>query len=424
MTTTSSNTSGAVGTTALGSARLWAIALCWVAVALDGFDLVVIGAVIPTLSKSGDLGFTDGSLTTASTIGLVGVGIGAVLIGPVTDRFGRRRSVIACVTWFSLLTVAVAFADSVATFTTLRFLAGLGLGAILPTALAYMSENARPGRHGTAVTRVMTGYHVGAVLTALLALWLIDAVSWRAMFVVGGVAGLLVVPLLWARLPESEAYLRSVEGRDQNATEVAARTSQVLRGRYLPVSVAICVASFMGLLLVYGLNTWLPKIMGEAGYSIKAGTGLLLVLNVGAVIGLLIAGQLSDARGNKPTVLLWFGLAAVFLALLSIKLHSTSLVYAAVLLAGVFVFSSQVLVYAFVGHLYPPEVRGTALGMSAGVGRVGAIVGPSLGGALVTAGVAYPWGFYAFAVAAVLALLALATVPAHVHNVAPSPADA
>jgi MFS transporter, AAHS family, benzoate transport protein len=417
---TATTTSGSVSTTAHHSARLWAVALCWVAVALDGFDLVVIGAVIPTLSKSGDLGFTDASLTTASTVGLVGVGIGAVLIGPLTDRFGRRRSVITCVTWFSLLTVAVAFADSVAVFTTLRFLAGLGLGAVLPTALAYMSEDARPGRHGTAVTRVMTGYHVGAVVTALLALWLIDAISWRAMFVVGGVAGLLVVPLLWARLPESQAYLRSMEGRDQNASEVATRTSQVLRGRYLPISVAICVASFMGLLLVYGLNTWLPKIMGEAGYSIKAGTGLLLVLNIGAVIGLLIAGLLSDARGNKPTVLLWFGLAAVFLALLSIKLHSTTLVYAAVLLTGVFVFSSQVLVYAFVGHLYPPEVRGTALGMSAGVGRVGAIVGPSLGGALVTAGIAYPWGFYAFAVAAVLAVLALATVPAHVDQPVPT----
>ncbi len=412
MTTT---TSPAVGTTGHG-ARLWAVALCWVAVALDGFDLVVIGAVIPTLSKSGDLGFTDASLTTASTVGLVGVGIGALMIGPITDRFGRRRSVIACVTWFSLLTLAVAFANSVAVFTALRFLAGLGLGAVLPTALAYMSEDARPGRHGTAVTRMMTGYHAGAVLTALLALWLIDAVSWRAMFVVGGVAGLLVVPLLWAKLPESQAYLRSVEGRDQNASEVAARTSQVMRGGYLRISVAVWVASFMGLLLVYGLNTWLPKIMGEAGYSIKAGTGLLLALNIGAVIGLLVAGLLSDARGNKPTVLLWFGLAAVFLALLSIKLQSTSLVYAAVLLAGVFVFSSQVLVYAFVAHLYPTEVRGTALGMAAGVGRVGAIVGPSLGGALVTAGIAYPWGFYAFSAAAVLAMLAMATLPAHVKE--------
>ena len=88
--------------------------------------------------------------------------------------------------------------------------------------------------------------------------------------------------------------------------------------------------------------------------------------------------------------------------------------YVAVLLAGIFVFSAQVLVYAFVGHLYPPEIRGTALGVAAGVGRVGAIVGPSLGGALVTAGIAYPWGFYAFTLAAVLAVVALATVPAHV----------
>ena len=184
-----------------------------------------------------------------------------------------------------------------------------------------------------------------------------------------------------------------------------------MKGRYLRVSIGLWVASFMGLLLVYGLNTWLPKIMGEAGYSIKAGTGLLLALNVGAVIGLLIAGGISDSRGNKPTVLLWFGLAAAFLALLSIKMDNTLVVYAAVLLAGIFVFSAQVLVYAFVGHLYPTEIRGTALGMAAGVGRVGAIVGPFLGGALVTAGIAYPWGFYAFAVAALLAVLALVHRP-------------
>ncbi len=126
--------------------------------------------------------------------------------------------------------------------------------------------------------------------------------------------------------------------------------------------------------------------------------------------------MISDARGNKPTVLIWFGLAALFLAGLSIKLESTPAVYAAVFLTGVFVFSAQVLVYAFVGHLYPPDVRGTALGMSAGVGRVGAIIGPFLGGALVSAGIAYPWGFYIFSVAAVLAVLALALVPAHANE--------
>lgn len=405
-------TGPATATTPRAAASLWPVILCWVAVALDGFDLVVIGAVIPVLLESGDLGFTPASATTAATIGLVGVGIGAVTIGPLTDRFGRRRSLIACVALFSVLTLAIPLAQDVTQFTTLRFLAGLGLGACLPTALAYMSEHASRGRGGSAVTRMMTGYHVGAVLTALLALVLIEPLGWESMFVVGGLAGLATVPLLWAKLPESEAYLNAV-GKVADGSAAKVRSTEVVKGRYLRVSIALWVASFMGLLLVYGLNTWLPTIMGEAGYSITAGVGLLLWLNIGAVIGLLVAGQISDARGNKPTVLLWFGLAAFFLALLSIKMDSTFLVYAAVTLAGIFVFSAQVLVYAFVGHLYPAAIRGTALGMAAGVGRIGAIVGPFLGGALVTAGVAYPWGFFVFAGAAVLAVVALLTVPAH-----------
>ena len=406
-------TGPATGTTPR-AAGLWPVLLCWVAVALDGFDLVVIGAVIPTLLETGDLGFTPAAATTASTIGLVGVGIGAVTIGPLTDRFGRAAQP-------DLLRLALLRPHP-------GHPAGAGRHPVhdaafpggprprrLPADRACLHERARVhGRGGSAVTRMMTGYHVGAVLTALLALVLVGTYGWESMFVVGGLAGLVTVPLLWAKLPESEAYLRAV-GKTEHGSPAKVHSADVVKGRYLRVSIGLWVASFMGLLLVYGLNTWLPTIMGEAGYSIKAGTGLLLVLNLGAVIGLLVAGSISDARGNKPTVLLWFGLAAFFLAMLSIKMDSSFLVYAAVTLAGIFVFSAQVLVYAFVGHLYPPEIRGTALGMAAGVGRVGAIVGPTIGGALLTAGIAYPWGFYVFAVAALLAVLALSTVPAHMQ---------
>jgi MFS family permease len=396
---------------------LWPVLLCWVAVALDGYDLVVLGVVIPTLLESHALGFTGPSVTTASTLGLVGMGIGAVCIGPLTDRFGRRSSLITSVAVFSLFTIATGLAQGVGQFTTFRFLAGLGLGGCLPTALAFMSEHAPTGRGGSAITRMMTGYHVGAILSAVLALWLVEDYGWRSIFIVGGALGLLTVPFMWAKLPESAAYLTAVGRNDQSASGTLARSAEVVKGRYLRISIGLCVASFMGLLLVYGLNTWLPTIMRDAGYSIQQGTTLILVLNVGAVIGLFVAGHIADTRGNKPAVLVWFGLAAVFLALLSIKMESRLLVYAAVLLTGTFVFSAQVLVYAFVGHLYPPEIRGTALGVSAGVGRVGAIVGPSLGGALVTAGVAYPWGFYAFTLAAVLAVVTLATVPAHLPGV-------
>lgn len=407
----------ASGTNAPRAAKggFWPVLLCWLAVALDGFDLVVLGAVIPTLTKTQALGFDPGSLTTAATVGLVGVGIGAVAIGPLTDRFGRRATLMTCIAVFSVLTLAIAWAPNIATFVALRFLSGLGLGACLPTALAYMTEYARPGRRGSAVTQMMTGYHVGAVLTAVLAIVLVPEFGWEAMFVFGGVAGLLTLPVMWAKLPESQAFLEA-RGKTVSAAEQPVRPSALLRGRLLRVSLGIWIASFMGLLLVYGLNTWLPQIMGAAGYSVGASLGLLLALNLGAVAGLLLAGRVSDARGNKRTVLLWFGVSAVFLALLSIKLESTALVYAAVFLAGVFVFSAQVLVYAFVGHLFAAEVRGTALGLAAGVGRLGAIVGPFLGGVLVSAGVAYPWGFYAFAIAAVLAVLSLLFVPAHLRG--------
>jgi MFS transporter, AAHS family, benzoate transport protein len=395
--------------------------LCWLAVALDGFDLVVLGAVIPTMAKQGAIGFTNESLTLASTLGLAGVGLGAVAVGPLTDRFGRRITLLACIASFSLCTLLVALAPNVFVFIALRVLAGLGLGACLPTALAYMSERAAAGRSGTAMTRLMTGYHVGAALTALLGLLLIHRLGWQSMFVVGGIAGLAIVPLMWWKLPESEAYLAARDGEWADAQVF--RPRDVVRGKYLAVSIGLWTASFMGLLLVYGLNTWLPSIMGAAGYSIQSGIALLLVLNIGAVIGLLIAGTISDSRGNKPTVLLWFGIAAVALALLSIRIGNTLIVYGAVLLAGIFVFSAQVLVYAFVSHLYPPAIRGTALGMAAGVGRVGAIVGPFVGGGLVSLGIAYPWGFYAFALGAALAVAALLPVPANLspeHAVAAS----
>jgi MFS family permease len=403
---------------------------------LDGFDLVVLGTVIPTLIKSQELGFDAIGATFAATISLVGVGLGALFIAPLSDRLGRRNLLVACVTWFSIFTIAVVFAPNVAWFSTFRLLAGLGLGACLPAALAYMNDYAPAGTAGKSTTRTMTGYHVGAVATAFLALMVIP--SWRTMFVVGGLAGLALAPFLWFKLPETlppvihiPAAAKSPAGISPASAPAGTANRAVTapeepvdapaeerasfrdlgRKPYPLIAAGVAVASFMGLLLVYGLNTWLPQLMASAGYSLNAGLALLLVLNVGAVVGLLIAGVLADRHGTKKIVLLWFGLSAVFLAALSIQIQNEVVLYAAVFVTGVFVFSSQVLVYAWVSQLFPVRLRGTALGFAAGVGRLGAILGPAVTGALVAAGIAYPWGFYVFAAAAVLAVIALAFVP-------------
>src|SRR4029453_10522682 len=171
-------------------------------------------------------------------------------------------------------------------------------------------------------------------------------------------------------------------------------------------TVVIGVTSFMGLLLVYGLNNWLPTIMREAGYDLGDSLAFLLVLNVGAIVGLLVAGTVADRIGARAAGIAWFAGAALFLALLSIKLPIGG-IYVMVFLTGCFVFSAQGLGDAFVSANYPPQVRGTALGWSAGAGRVGAIVGPTITGALFAAGLAFPWGFYFFAVVGALGALAL-----------------
>ncbi|GAA1869955.1 MFS transporter [Brevibacterium marinum] len=419
------STPATASATRTSSATRWPAILCWLAVALEGFDLVVLGAVIPELLATNAIGFTPEAATLVATLSLVGVGLGAAAVGPVADRFGRRYTIIFCVLFFSVFTLLVAFSPNVALFTTFRFIAGLALGAVMPGCLAYISEHNKSGKTGKATTLTMTGYHAGAVAISLLAVFYSH--NWHLLFIAGGVAGLVLVPLLWWKLPESQEFVDAQAAKARPSAEagvwgdavaVAPKTGMagLFVGRFKLVTIGVWAASFMGLLLVYGLNTWLPKIMADAGYEVSDSLVMLFVMNVGAVVGLVLAGWLADKHGTKPIVLMWFILAAVFLAALSIPMTSQILLNIAVFITGVFVFSAQVLVYAFVSAIYPPTARGTAIGMASAVGRIGAIVGPFITGALVTAGIAYPWGFYLFAFVAVLGFAAMVIVPKAVDH--------
>jgi benzoate transport len=407
-----------------------------VAVALDGFDLVVLGAVTPALLEYEPWGLTPPQVGAITSYGLVGMMIGALGIGTLTDVIGRRKAILISVVVFSVFTGLCALAPSPAIFGALRFLAGLGLGGLIPTAAALVSEYAHLRRGSSSITFMMTGYHVGGVLTALLAIPILPSLGWRAMFVIGALPALVLVPLMFRNLQESPSFLVA-RGRRAEAEELAARHGIILQpeevrgvraeesaaeggrfgtlktlfsGGYLFGTLAFSVASFMGLLLVYGLNQWLPTIMRDAGYALGAALAFLLVLNVGAVVGLLVAGPVADGYGSKVACAGWFALAAVFLFLLSVQMPLV-LTYLAVFATGVWVFSAQVLLYAYVSKHYPTSARGTALGWAAGIGRIGAICGPLLGGLLLGAGLAVPWGFYAFALVGLLGAVFVALVP-------------
>ncbi|MFB9074825.1 MFS transporter [Citricoccus parietis] len=381
------------------------------------------------LTSDASMGIDNGTGTVIATAGLVGMMIGALGMGWLTDKFGRRKLLIGAVIAFSILTFVTGFAQDAATIGILRFLAGLGLGGCLPTGISMVTEFAGHKKGSNATTLMMTGYHVGAVITALLAIWAAsETVSgWREMFFIGGLPALVLVPLMWRYLPESPDFLIS-QGRMEEARRVADHygveieeqperafadatperadhekqgASLLLSATYRRNTIFMWIASFMGLLLVYGLNTWLPQIMREADYDLGNSLGFLVVLNAGAVIGLIVAGKVGDAITPRNAAILWFIGSAILLAALAIKLPLLG-IYVMIFITGCFVFSAQNLVYAFAATNYPPKVRGTALGMAAGVGRLGAISGPIMGGTLVAAGIAYPWGFFGFAVAGAL----------------------
>ena len=416
---------------------IWLVpALCGFAVGFDGYDLIVYGTVVPALLEYQAWGLTPERVGVIGSYAIIGMLIGALLAGTVTDMIGRRKALLICVTWFSIFTAACGVAPSPEIFGLFRFLAGIGLGGLIPVATALTLEYAPGHRRNLIYTAMMATYNVGGILAAGLAILLIPRFGWQIMFLIAIVPLLIVVPLGLKYLPESISFLVAQGRRDEAESlsrrfgvpmqEVAKTVEQeeatashegklhglktVLSRLYFLRSVAFWAASFCGLMLIYGFSTWLPDTMTRAGYSVGSALSFLLLFQGGAVIGNLVAGGLADRFGTKIICGLFFAIAAIGISMLSIKMPLV-LTYLFAGVAGAGVFAAMVLVYSYIGQYYPASSRATALGWAAGIGRTGAIVGPILGGFLAGAGLAVPWGFYSFAIAGVIAALIIFLLP-------------
>jgi AAHS family benzoate transporter-like MFS transporter len=411
-------------------------ALCWFVVLLDGLDLFVYGAVLPGLLGDKDFGLTAATGGTIGSLTTFGMLIGALASGLLTDRIGRRMIILSGVALFSLASAACALAPTVEAFGAARFAAGLGLGGLLPTAIAMVMEFAPPKRKAISVGVLMTAHQAGGALAGALALSLVESVGWRAVFWLGALPLVIAVPVIWAMLPESITFLLA-RGRADEATALAAKHDVPLdafrpepvegrraglRGLFTPqmrwTTVLFWIGSFAGLLLVYGVSTWLPTMMRANGYDLGSSIGFLLVINLGGIVGLLVAGRLADRFGARPIAVLWFLLTAVGIGLLIFHMPLV-VTYVVVFLTGAWLFSAQTMIYAAVGMDHPAQSRGTAIGWVAGVGRFGAVFGPWVGGLLVAGGQSV-WGFGVFALAGLLG----AAMVALTRAVRPVPAPA
>ncbi|NUT29046.1 MAG: aromatic acid/H+ symport family MFS transporter [Streptomyces sp.] len=399
-----------------GRLAVLAVGLCWLAVLFDGLDMFVYGSVLPHMLEQKALGITPdqaGDLGSYATFGML---LGALTAGTVADRIGRKKLMVACVTLFSLASGLCAMADGVAVFGLGRTLAGIGLGGLLPTAISMVSDYAPRGRGALTIGMLMTAHHAGGILSAYVALWVVEPLGWRAAFWFC-VLPLLFVPVLAKFLPESLSFLVA-KGRSREARELAGRydvelpaapadkqaagerwtaLANLFRGGEWSQTLLYWLASFGGLLLVYGVATWLPTLMRGEGYNLGSALTFVVLFNLGGIVGMLVAGRASDRFGAPRISAIWFALTAAGVFLLSVHMPLT-LTFTVVFLTGVFLNSAQTMIYATVSIRSRPENRATAVGWTSGMGRFGAVFGPWLGGQLLAANNG-DWGFTAFALA-------------------------
>lgn len=415
------------------SAVTWIVAIATIAIIFDGYDLVVYGTILPTLMNDpGQLG--EISAQQAGALGsyaLIGVMVGALTAGAVGDYLGRRRMMLVNIAWFSVGMGLAALATNVTMFGLLRFFTGIGVGGLVATAGAMVAEFAPPGKRNLYNAIVYSGVPAGGVLASLLAIVLRDTIGWRGLFWIGALPIVILLPLALAKLPESPKWLVA-RGQEDKARRVSERTGIPMPGaeeiaadrasvekvgfaalatrRYAWGTALLGLMSFSGLLLTYGLNTWLPKIMEDAGFNAKGSLSFLLVLNGGAILGGLIASKVADGIGPQRVVATTFGLAAMALILLTLGFPLPVLL-ASVAVAGVGTIGTQVLIYGFVSNYYSTSARGAGVAWCAGFGRLGGIFGPLIGGALISAGISSQVAFYVFAGIAVLGGIVTFFVP-------------
>lgn len=406
----------------------WGVLIwCLLIIIFDGYDLVIYGVALPLLMQEWALSAVQAGML-ASTA-LFGMMFGAMSFGTLSDKLGRKKTIMICVAIFSGFTFIGAFATSPVEFGILRFLAGLGIGGVMPNVVALMTEYAPKRIRSTLVALMFSGYAIGGMTSALLGAWLVPQFGWKIMFLLAGTP-LLFLPILWKYLPESLMYLTNKQqtAEAQNIIQKISPTqvigsdtqfvlNEVQKGDEAPLKALFqqgrtfstfmfWLAFFMCLLMVYALGSWLPKLMIQAGYSLGASMIFLFALNIGGMIGAIGGGYLADRFHIKKVLTIMFLCGAASLILLGYN-SPQFVLYSLIAVAGAATIGSQILLYTFVAQYYPSTVRSTGMGWASGIGRIGAIVGPVLTGALLTMNLPHQMNFFAIAIPGLIAALAI-----------------
>jgi AAHS family 4-hydroxybenzoate transporter-like MFS transporter len=382
------------------------VVLCALMQFLDGFDTQAIAYVAPALKHAWHLG--QASLGPVFGSGVAGVLVGSILIGPLADRFGRKAMMILAVAVFGVFTLLTAQAGTLNMLLVLRFLAGLGLGGVIPSTVVMASEYAPGHRRGSMVTLMACGFALGAASGGILAGAYLLSMGWRAIFYVGGILPLLLVLVLVRWLPESLrflsldpvgkrpkilAILRQIEPTVAYPDHVQFVSEQrgavrwpvieLFRERRAAMTCLLWLIFFVNLVCLNFLNNWLPTLM-SATMSVHDAVRTTTFFQFGGMAGVICMGILADRFGFYRVMTLGFAVATVLVATIGGVIGSRETMSLVLALSGFCIIGVQMTLSALTATLYPTSMRGTGTGWANSIGRIGSFAGPVVGGVLLS----------------------------------------
>ncbi len=419
--------------------QLLVVGLCMFFNMLDGFDITAMAVVAGAVS--GELGLTADRLGWIFSFALLGMMAGAMFLAPMSDLIGRRKIIIAGVTLVGISILFTANASTLGEFIALRFISGVGAGAMLACQATLAAEYSPEKYRALSVAAVTSGYPLGAMFTSVAAGMIMPEYGWRGMFWFGGGLTLVMGLVAWLLIPESLKYL--FERRPGNTLErvntilrklkketlselpvvTAAELSQksgmsatmlkLLAKQHIRTTLTLWTTFFLCFATLYFLLSWIPKLMEDAGYGFDVGRQAFFLFNLGGVIGIYLLGFLSTRWKLTNLIFALLFLSAIGMVIFAMAPKQVSLLLAIIFTIGVLQQGGFTGLYSAAAKAYPTEIRSTGIGWAVGLGRSGAVAGPAAAGYLIAAGFDMSINFYIFAVP--MAIGGLIAYRLHIH---------
>lgn len=418
-----------IDTSRIGSFQWIMLSLCGICMILDGFDVQAMGYVAPALLQ--DWKVDKAALGPVFGAGLFGLLVGSLLFSVVADKLGRRPVLLVSTFFFGLCMLATPLTTTVQELIVIRFVTGLGLGAIMPNAMALSGEFSPQRRRVMIMMLISCGFTVGAMLGGVISAALIPRFGWESVFYVGGSLPLLIGLLMIKYLPESIQF-QILNGAPSD--KIAKLVRRVIPDAQIPAdahfvvpetrqagvpviqlfsdgraagTVTLWIVSFLNLIALYFLSNWLPTIAKLAGLSLEQAVLVGAMLQLGGTVGTIAMGWLIDRIGFRRILLPCFLMAGAAIALIGHSTSSLAMLFSIVFIAGFAVVGGQPAINALAASAYPTTLRTTGVGWCLGIGRIGSVIGPVVGGELLRQNWSHEALFHVVAIPSVLIVLAL-----------------